>query len=120
MRQVVDPDALAASARNAQHLTGIAFAKSDAARPPMPTGSVDRIVTNPAWGRQVATLQHFPALLAAWRRIIAEDGRLVCLVPPEFLRRFEAERSDWKLLESRQVSLSGQHPVIAMAEPKRR
>jgi 23S rRNA G2445 N2-methylase RlmL len=112
-------DALAAAARNAQHLTGIAFAKSDAARLPMPIGSIDRIVTNPAWGRQVAELQSFPALLAAWRRIIAYDGRLVCLVPPELLRHYEAAQSGWKLVESHQLSLSGLHPVIAVAEPKR-
>lgn len=115
----LNPEALAASAGNSQHLTGIAFAKSDAARLPMPAGSLDRIVTNPAWGRQVATIQQFPALLAAWRRVIADNGRLVCLVPPELLCHFEAERSGWKLLESHQLSLSGQHPVIAVAEPKR-
>ncbi len=116
----LNPEALAASVHNAQHLPGIAIAKSDAARLPMPTASIDRIVTNPAWGRQVAELQNFPALLAAWRRIIADDGRLVCLVPPELLRHFEAERSGWQVVESHQLSLSGQHPVIAVAEPKRR
>ncbi|MCC3764469.1 RNA methyltransferase [Glycomyces sp. TRM65418] len=116
----LNAEALAAAARNAQHLTGIAFTKSNAARLPMPTGSIDRIVTNPAWGRQVATVQRFPALLAAWRRVIAADGRLVCLVPPELLRDFETERSAWNLVERHQLSLSGQHPVIALAEPKRR
>ncbi|WP_162146001.1 TRM11 family SAM-dependent methyltransferase [Glycomyces tenuis] len=115
----LDSDALAASARNARRLTDIAFAKSDAARLPMPAGGIDRIVTNPAWGRQVATVQRFPALLAAWRRVIADDGRLVCLVPPELLCHFETERSAWNLVERRPLSLSGQHPVIVIAEPKR-
>lgn len=111
-------EALAASAHNARHLTGIAFAKHDAARPPLPTGSIDRIVTNPAWGRQVAASQQFPTLLTAWRRVIAADGRLVCLIPPVLLRHFNNERSGWKLIEHHQLSLSGQHPVIAVAEPK--
>ncbi|MFC3492944.1 TRM11 family SAM-dependent methyltransferase [Glycomyces rhizosphaerae] len=115
----LNAEALAASARNAQHLTGITLAQYDAARLPMPVGSIDRLVTNPAWGRQVAELQHFPTLLAAWRRIITDDGRLVCLVPPELLCHFEAERSGWKLVDSHQLSLSGQHPVIVMAEPNR-
>jgi 23S rRNA G2445 N2-methylase RlmL len=114
-----NPEALAASTCNAQHLTGIAFANHDATRLPMPTSSIDRIVTNPAWGRQVATLQHFTALLAAWRRIIADDGRLVCLVPPELLSHLETGRSGWQLVEHHQLSLSGQHPVIAVAEPRR-
>jgi 23S rRNA G2445 N2-methylase RlmL len=111
-------DALAAATRNAHHLSGIAFAKSDAARLPMRPGTVDRIVTNPAWGRQVAAQQRFPTLLTEWRRAIAEDGRLVCLVPPELVRHFESEQSGWKLLETRQLSLSGQHPVIVTAEPR--
>ncbi|MDA1362381.1 methyltransferase domain-containing protein [Glycomyces luteolus] len=109
-------EALAASARNAQHLTGVAFAKSDAARLPMSAGSIDRIVTNPAWGRQVAARQHFPALLKEWRRVIADEGRLVCLVPPELLCHLETERSGWKLVERHQLSLSGQHPVIVIAK----
>jgi 23S rRNA G2445 N2-methylase RlmL len=115
----LDPDALAASAGNAQHLDGIALAKCDAAVLPMPVGSVDRIVTNPAWGRQVATSRALPVLLAAWRQVLAEDGRLVCLVPPELVRYFEAERSGWRLVETHQLSLSGQRPVIVIAEPKR-
>ncbi|MEV3935765.1 methyltransferase domain-containing protein [Glycomyces sp. NPDC049804] len=114
----LNPEALTAAARNAQHLTGIAFAESDAARLPIPTGGIDRIVTNPAWGRQVAMPRRFPALLTEWRRVIADDGRLVCLVPPEFLCHFEAERSGWRVIERHQLSLSGQHPVIAVAEPR--
>ncbi|WP_460539866.1 TRM11 family SAM-dependent methyltransferase [Glycomyces halotolerans] len=114
----LDPDALAASVRNARHLAGIALAKADAAQLPMPNGTVDRIVTNPAWGRQVATQQRLPVLLAEWRRVIADDGRLACLLPPDQLRHFETERSDWKLVDTYQLSLSGQHPVIAVAEPR--
>jgi tRNA (guanine6-N2)-methyltransferase len=114
----LDREALAASARNARHLNGIALAESDASRLRIPTGAVDRIVTNPAWGRQVAEQQHFPALLTEWRRVIAAAGRLVCLIPPELLRHFETERSRWRLTETRQLSLSGQHPVIAIARPR--
>jgi 23S rRNA G2445 N2-methylase RlmL len=110
----LDRNALASAARNARHLNGIAFAEADAARLRLPSGSIDRIVTNPAWGRQVAAPQQFPALLA-WRRVIAPDGRLVCLVPPELLRHFDTSR--WRLTDTRQLSLSGQHPVIAMARP---
>ncbi|GAB3651710.1 methyltransferase domain-containing protein [Glycomyces tarimensis] len=113
----VDPAALAASARNARHLPGIALREADAARLPFPTGSIDRIVTNPAWGRQVATRRSFTALLAEWRRVIALDGRLVCLVSPELLHHFDTGRSGWNVVETRQLSLAGQHPVIVVARP---
>jgi 23S rRNA G2445 N2-methylase RlmL len=111
----LDRNALASAARNARHRNGIALTKADAARLRLPSGSIDRIVTNSAWGRQVAAPQQFPALLAEWRRVIAPDGRLVCLVPPELLRHFDTSR--WRLTDTRQLSLSGQHPVIAMARP---
>ncbi|GAA2164381.1 hypothetical protein GCM10010403_46640 [Glycomyces rutgersensis] len=111
----LDRNALASATRNARHRNGIALAQADAARLRLPSGSIDRIVTNPAWGRQVAAPQQFPALLAEWRRVIAPDGRLVCLIPPELLRHFETSR--WRLTGTRQLSLSGQHPVIAIARP---
>jgi tRNA (guanine6-N2)-methyltransferase len=111
----LDRNALASAARNAGHLNGIALAEADAAHLQLPTGSVDRIVTNPAWGRQVTAPRRFPALLAEWRRVIAPDGRLVCLAPPELLRHFETSR--WRLTDTRQLSLSGQHPIIAIARP---
>lgn len=109
----LDAGALAASARNAKHLPGITFDKADAAELPFQAGSVDRIVTNPAWGRQVASRHPFPVLLAEWRRVLSADGRLVCLVPPELLRHF----GDWDVRQTRQLSLSGRHPVIVVAAP---
>ncbi|ADD45679.1 methyltransferase domain-containing protein [Stackebrandtia nassauensis] len=109
----LDAAALAASASNTRHLPDITFDKADAAELPLPTGSVDRIVTNPAWGRQVTARHPFPVLLAEWRRVLAPDGRLVCLVPPELLRHF----GNWDVRQTRQLSLSGRHPVIVVAAP---
>ncbi|WP_158299766.1 hypothetical protein [Glycomyces paridis] len=111
-----DPAGLDAHAAGDTGHRRIALATADAARLPVPTGSVDRIVTNPAWGRQVAERRGFGALLAEWRRIIARDGRLVCLIPQELLGHFDTGR--WKLAETRTLSLSGRHPVVVVAEPR--
>ena len=111
----VDPAALAAAVRNARHRPEITMREADAAALPFRTGAIDRVVTNPAWGRQVAARHPFAAFLAEWRRVLSPEGRLVCLVPPELLRHFE--QSGWKVLETHQLSLNGQHPVIVVAHP---
>jgi 23S rRNA G2445 N2-methylase RlmL len=114
----VDPAALAAAARNARHRPEITVREADAAALPIRTGSIDRVVTNPAWGRQVAARHPFTAFLAEWRRVLSAQGRLVCLVPPELLRHFDTGRSGWKVVETHQLSLHGQHPVIVVAHPR--
>jgi len=111
----LDPGALEASARNTRHLAGIALARHDAARLRFPDRTVDRIVTNPAWGRQVTTRRPFPALLAEWRRVIAAHGKLVCLVPPELLPRFD---DGWTVTATHPLSLSGRHPLLVEAGPR--
>lgn len=110
----LDATALAASTRNTRHLPGIALTRRDAARLPFADGTVDRIVTNPAWGRQVTTRRPFPALLAEWRRVIAARGKLVCLVPPELLPHFDDR---WTVTATHQLSLSGRHPLLIEARP---
>lgn len=110
-----DPEALEAAACNSRGRT-FAWRRSDAADLPMPTGSADRIVTNPAWGRQVRAETPFRELLAEWRRVLAPGGRLVCLLPPELLCGFD---SGWTVDETVPVSLSGRHPVIAVVRNRR-
>jgi 23S rRNA G2445 N2-methylase RlmL len=113
----LDPAALAAARRNTRHLPRIGLHRSDAARLPFSENAVDRIVTNPAWGRQVAARRPFTALLAEWRRVITDQGRLVCLVPPELLPHFDSGTSGWKVLETRPLSLAGRHPTLVVAAP---
>ena len=113
----LDPAALAAARRNTRHLPGICLRRGDATRLHFPDRSIDRIVTNPAWGRQVNTRDPFPALLAEWRRIITDQGRLVCLIPPELLSHFDTDPTGWKVLETRRLSLAGRHPLLVVATP---
>lgn len=111
----LDPAALAAARRNTRHLPGLGLHRGDAARLRLPDRSIDRIVTNPAWGRQVTARDPFPALLNEWRRVLTDHGRLVCLVPPELLPHFGT--ADWNVLENRPLSLAGRHPLLVVAAP---
>ncbi|MBN6057619.1 methyltransferase domain-containing protein [Nonomuraea sp. RK-328] len=88
----------------------------DAGRLPLPSGSVDRVLVNPPWGRQVAAaglLARDAGLL--WRevrRVLAPGGRAVALAG-DVPDGFRVERAV-------EVSLSGRHPVLAVLSPARR
>ncbi|TMR90488.1 RNA methyltransferase [Nonomuraea basaltis] len=87
------------------------WAVADGGRIPVSDGGADRVLVNPPWGRQVPP----QGLLAGdlgllWRevrRVLADDGLAVALVHDGIPRGFAVE-------ETVRVSLSGQHPVIAV------
>ncbi|MFI7699175.1 TRM11 family SAM-dependent methyltransferase [Nonomuraea sp. NPDC049480] len=112
-----DPSALAAAAANARAALGggraspFGWAVADGGRIPVPDGSADRVLVNPPWGRQVPPRGLLAGDLGLlWRevrRVLAADGLAVALVHEGLPRGFAVE-------EAVTVSLSGQHPVIAV------
>ncbi|MFI6385954.1 methyltransferase domain-containing protein [Nonomuraea sp. NPDC050540] len=99
-------EAIAAAAANGPRL---AWARADAGRVPLPSGSVDRVLVNPPWQRQVRLAGSGHRLWAELRRVLADGGRVVALVP-------EVPRG-WAVLERVDVSLFGRHPILAMMTP---
>lgn len=82
---------------------------ADARRLPYPTGSVDHVLTNPPWDRQVAARGTFPEFVREWRRILRPGGRLTYLGP-------WPPPPGWQVVTSQQISLMGQHPTITVCE----
>jgi 23S rRNA G2445 N2-methylase RlmL len=93
-----------------------AWAVADGGRIPVGDGRADRVLVNPPWGRQVppaGLLAGDPGLL--WRevrRVLAPGGLAVALVHDGIPPGFTVE-------EAVRVSLSGQHPVIAVLSGRR-
>ncbi|MBE1586149.1 methyltransferase domain-containing protein [Nonomuraea angiospora] len=115
-----DPAALRAATANARADTrqagvggGAAFGwgVADGGRIPVAGGSVDRVLVNPPWGRQVPPrgllARDLGPLWREVRRVLAGDGLAVALVHDGIPRGFALE-------EAVRVSLSGRHPVIAV------
>jgi tRNA (guanine6-N2)-methyltransferase len=84
----------------------------DARALPIPDGSVDRIVSNLPWGRQVtinSSLSLFYRnVCAEMRRILAPGGRIALLTNAPQLVRFHDLRRD----DQFEISLYGQKPTI--------
>ncbi|MGW3343677.1 TRM11 family SAM-dependent methyltransferase [Nonomuraea rubra] len=93
----------------------VAWAVADGGRIPVGDGCADRVLVNPPWGRQVPPAGLLSRGLAPlWRevrRVLAPDGLAVALVHDGIPRGFAVE-------EVVEVSLSGQHPLIAVLRPR--
>jgi tRNA G10 N-methylase Trm11 len=105
-----DVAGVAAARVNAHHRADIAWLTADARRLPYPDASVDHVVTNPPWNRQVAANGTVTEFLREWRRVLRPGGRLTCLSPWPALPGF-------RTLARYPISLFGQRPVITVGAP---
>ena len=108
-----DPVALAAAARNGP---AVRFLLADAGALGLADGSVDRVVTNPPWERQVhrrGRLAAEPARLwSEVRRVLVPGGRVVTLLHRPEPDLEAAAASGLAVEMERPISLFGAHPVV--------
>lgn len=112
-----DQRALAAATDNAASMaTSVAWLQADAGRLPVGTGQVDRIVSNPPWGRQVlvqGTLAAHPErLYREIRRTLSPTGRAVLLLHEADEQCATAQAAGLRVREIRPLSLFGAHPSV--------
>lgn len=106
-----DPAALAAARTNAG-TRRITWMTADAARLPLADGSIDLVVTNPPWARQVAPTgalaRHPDRFWHELRRVLC--GRAVLLLHDADLAG--AKRAGLTVIDRRPVRLSGRHAEV--------
>lgn len=116
-----DTDAITAAMANGEG-TSISWMTADAGSLPLASGSVDLVVTNPPWDRQVPVaglLAHHPHRL--WhelRRVLRPDGRAVVLLTAADDRLLDAKKAGLTTQDRRPVSLFGAHPEIVVLSPR--
>lgn len=107
-----DPSALATTQINAA-AAGVCLhaCRLDARTLPLADGSVDRVVTNPPWGRTVGDPAELPDLYRrlVWEahRVLAPGGRAVILTSRPDL----VPQGRFRCREEREISLHGQTPT---------
>ncbi|GAB7042981.1 MULTISPECIES: methyltransferase domain-containing protein [Catenuloplanes] len=112
-----DPRALAAATANAALTeTDATWLRGDAARLPIGTGRIDRVVSNPPWDRQVparGTLAGRPTrLYREIRRVLPAGGRAVLLLHEAEEQLTAVKAAELRVREVRPLSLFGSHPSI--------
>jgi tRNA (guanine6-N2)-methyltransferase len=114
----LDFGAVRAAAANLRHLGPALLARWDARRLPLPEGSVDRIVSNPPFGKQLGRPEEIGPLyrdtVAEYDRVLRAGGRAVLLAGAAAPLREAARAVGWKRLREVAVRILGQSAVIGV------
>ena len=118
----IDHDSISKAQRTAESAgTEIQFVVGDAGRLPVAAGRIDRVISNPPWGRAVGAegsiRVHRSAFFEELGRISSAEARIVLLLEPEAELQQSMERSGFAVLLRTQVSLFGSWPEIYVLGP---
>jgi tRNA (guanine6-N2)-methyltransferase len=114
----VDPNAIFVASQNLEKLGPVDVARWDATALPLETASVDRIVSNPPFGKQLSSIEQigplYEAASAEWDRVLRPGGRAVLLaMEQEGLRRVLLARK-WSMVRQTRVRLLGLPAVLSV------
>lgn len=114
----VDPNAVFVTSQNLQKLGPVDVSRWDATALPLETASVDRIVSNSPFGKQLSSIEQvgplYEAASAEWDRVLRPGGRAVLLaMEQELLRRLLLARR-WSPARQLRVRLLGQPCVLSV------
>ncbi|MBM3981248.1 MAG: methyltransferase [Planctomycetes bacterium] len=114
----IDPNAVFVTSQNLAHVGRAALARWDATALPLESDSVDRIISNPPFGKQLSSIDKIGALYegsaAEWDRVLRPGGRAVLLaMEHEGLKRV-LKGYRWSLARQTRVRLLGQPAVMSV------
>jgi 23S rRNA G2445 N2-methylase RlmL len=110
--------AIRAAALNLRRLGPNLLCRWDARRLPLADGVVDRVVSNPPFGKQLADPGAIRPLYAAmvreYARVLKPDGRAVLLVSDQAALQQAARAAGWQSLRQLTVRILGQKSVVSL------
>jgi tRNA (guanine6-N2)-methyltransferase len=114
----IDATALRAASANLRRLGPVLLARWDAARLPLAAESVDRVVSNLPFGKQLSSAEEIGPLyrrvLPECDRVLRPGGRAVLLVSEAALLRAAVRQTPWKAERELRVRVLGQPAVISV------
>jgi tRNA (guanine6-N2)-methyltransferase len=114
----IDPNAVFVTSQNLEKVGPTDIARWDARALPLPNESVDRIVSNPPFGKQLESIEKvgplYEASAAEWDRVLRPGGRAVLLaMEHEGLKRVLFAKH-WSLARQTRIRLLGQLCVLSV------
>ena len=114
----IDPNAMFVASQNLATMGPVDIARWDSARLPLPAESVDRIICNPPFGKQMSTPEQVgPLYIAAsreWNRVLRPGGRAVFLAMEQDSLRGSLQGLGWSPSRQLRVRLLGQMTVMSV------
>lgn len=113
----IDANARFVASQNTEKL-GVKVERWDARDLPLETASVDRLISNPPFGKQLLSLSHIGPLYEAaadeWDRVLRPGGRAVLLVMEQGLLRDVLRGRGWTPSREYRLRLLGQPCVLSV------
>ncbi len=114
----IDAGAVRAAAANLRRLGAVFLARWDATRLPLADASVDRIVSNPPFGKKLGEPEEIGPLyrdmIRAYDRVLRPGGRAVLLTGKAETLRPAVQAVGWKALRRVTVRILGQAATIGV------
>jgi len=114
----LDPNAVFVTSQNLDKVGPATLARWDARRLPLPTESVDRIVSNPPFGKQLGSIEQvlplYTAAAAEWDRVLRPGGRAVFLVMEQLTLRNVLKAHRWEPTRQFKVRVLGQPAFLSV------
>jgi 23S rRNA G2445 N2-methylase RlmL len=118
----LDLSALRSARANLRHPEHVLLARWDATRLPFADACVDRIVSNPPFGRQLSDPESIGPLyrdaVREYDRVLRPDGRAVLLVSEVAVLREAARDVGWKQIRQLRVRILGQAAEVTVWRKK--
>jgi tRNA (guanine6-N2)-methyltransferase len=114
----IDPNAVFVSSQNLVKVGPAHLARWDSRRLPLGNNTVDRIISNPPFGKQLASPDEIPPLYAAcaaeWNRVLKPGGRAVFIVMEQDALKLPLMSHHWRPMRQYKVRLLGQLAMISV------
>jgi tRNA (guanine6-N2)-methyltransferase len=114
----LDPNAVFVASQNIPQVGPADLARWDATRLPLAAGSVDRIICNPPFGKQLSSPDEigplYEELAVEWDRVLKPGGRAVLLAMEQDALRGPLQGCGWNPTRQLRVRLLGQPTILSV------